>query len=743
MNRAKTVKLFGFLAASAVVAGGLFLLKSREQPGDTPFTSSAVSRTDEARLDNDPAKARPSGFVSANTRAEIRFASLIEEKASELAARRQLAARRVRYAHGSPGFLDPKTSPFLDFPNGQVIDLELFEDTHLPVVLVDTEVLKSGVQLVSGTIEGHPDSRFLMAVSDGIASLSIEVSPDERYLVDALDDGVYEIQEIDPGLIPRCLDPLPMFLDRDVLAARGEDSERFGSEALPTARASDPNADALIDVLVVYTTDVRDAHSATSIRLKTELAVKEANGDFERSGARVRLRLADLRAVEYAENGSNSDALERVRRTADDYMDDVHEIRDQVGADVVCVLQEKQDSSSSGIAYVLTESGNYYNDSYGFSVVEYRYLTGSNTLVHEVGHNLGCHHDIDHAGTPGLFPFSYGYHVKDRNGTVVYRTIMAYRPGTRVSYFSTPHLTYGSSRYSIGVADEADNVESLNRASFEVSNFRLAESDLDPTAKMINVSTRAVVGNGDEVLIGGFAVGGSEDKTVLVRALGPSLALYGVRDPLSSLKVTLFREKVALAENSGWRLRPDYEQVIQTGFAPKSDMEPAILMTVQPGLYTAVVESTDDARGVSLVEVYDVGDTGPHLVNLSTRGYVGTGEEVMIGGFVIGGNENLTKRILIRALGPSLVEFGVAGAMYDPAMTLFDESGVVLLENDDWDKSNLQDVIAELGYAPEVRRESAMILDLTPGLYTVVVRPFENTEGQEPGVGLIEAYEID
>ena len=260
MHRTKIVKLSGFLAASAVVAGGLFLLKNHEQPGDALSTPSAVSWSDGARPDDGPVKARPSGMGSGNTRTEIRFTSLIEEKARALATRRQLAARRVRYARGSPGFLDPKTSPFLDFPNGQVIDLELFEDTHLPVVLVDTEVLKSGVQLVSGTIEGHPDSRFLMAVSDGIASLSIEVSPDERYLVDALDDGIYEIQEIDPGLIPRCLDPLPMFLDADVLAARGEGSERLGFVAPPIARASDPNADALIDILVVYTTDLKNAH---------------------------------------------------------------------------------------------------------------------------------------------------------------------------------------------------------------------------------------------------------------------------------------------------------------------------------------------------------------------------------------------------------------------------------------------------------------------------------------------------
>ncbi len=285
-------------------------------------------------------------------------------------------------------------------------------------------------------------------------------------------------------------------------------------------------------------------------------------------------------------------------------------------------------------------------------------------------------------------------------------------------------------------------MESLNRASFEVSNYRLAEEGLDPAAKLINVSTRATVGTGEKALIGGFVVGASADKTILVRALGPSLAGYGVADPLPLLKVTLYRGEEALATNAGWRLGPEPQAVIDTGYAPGDDSEPVILTTVGPGAYTAVVESTDVRTGVALVEVYEIGQGGSRLVNLSTRGYVGIGQEAMIGGFVIDGDSGWTKRILIRALGPSLSAFGVQDTLFDPVVTLYDESGTVLLENDDWDSSNQQDVVAALGFAPDVRRESVMILDLAPGLYTAVVQPFENDDGQRPGVGLIEAFEI-
>ena len=651
----------------------------------------------------------------------------------------------MRFGTADPAFLDPKTSPFLGPPGGALVQLELFDDLTLPIRLTGTGVTRSGVQLVEGTVAGHPDSRFLMTVSGGSASLSIETTPDDRYVVNRIADEVYEIVEYDPVAVPPCHGPLNVFPDADVLAARSLDREAESGTRRPVARSTFPNAPAVVDLLIVYTSDVAANHSYLAIRNKAELAVAEGNSDFERSGAGVRLRLVGVERVDYSENGSNSDGLERLRRTSDGHMDEVHSLRDERGADLVCLLQDRRDASSSGIAYVMTEAGNRYSEDFGFSVVEYDYLTGVNTLVHEIGHNLGCQHDRDNAGSGGIFPYSYGYRFTSRNLST-YRTIMAYRPGNRISYFSSPLKTFGSLADPVGIAPgdagEADNVESLNRASFEVSNFRLAAEGQDPEARLVNVSTRAMVGGGERALIGGFVIGDSEVKTVLVRALGPSLADFGVRDFLAAPGLTLYRGSEVVASNAGWRSGPDPDGVEATGYPPPLDAEPALLLTIGPGAYTAVVESVDGRQGVALVEVYETGGAGTRLVNLSTRGYVGVDEDVMIGGFVIGGESGGSKRVLLRALGPSLDGFGVVDPLYDPAMTLYDESGVVLLENDDWDSSNQQDVIAGLGFAPTVRRESAMILDLVPGLYTVIVRPFENADGQRPGVGLVEAFEI-
>lgn len=742
MITARKSALFGFLATLVVVAV-LWTTDRREVSSDGPATGSTDGA--EVAVDSGPNEVQVPGLLAARADGRIRFAALEAERARVLLEAFTGAARRVRHGAEAPGFLDPKTSPFLQVPDGRVIEIELFDDTTVPIVLTDTGVSRSGTQLIEGVVPGLPDSRFLMSSTGGAASMSIEVSPDDRYVINAVDDGVYEIVELDPAAVPPCAGPVGIFLDADVLAARSRDEEEdTGSRA--TARAANPSSHALVDVLVVYSDDVATSQSFLAIRNKVELAVAEGNSDFERSGARVRLRLVGLERIEYTENGSNSDALERLRRTNDGYLDDVHDLRDELGADLVCLIQEEQDTSSSGIAYVMTDSGDRFSENFGFSVVEFQYLTGLNTLVHEIGHNLGCNHDRDHASNKALYPFSYGYRFTARNGTT-YRTIMAYRPGSRVSYFSTPLKTFGTSSDPLGIApglpDESDNVESLNRAAFEVSHYRLAEEGLDPEARMVNVSTRATVGTGEQSLIGGFVIGSSGEKTILVRALGPSLAGYGVGDTLPALKVTFYREDEVLATNQGWRLGPDPQAVIDTGFAPEYDSEPAILSTVGPGAYTAVVESVDFQTGVALVEVYEIGDSGSRLINLSTRGFVGTGEEVMIGGFVIGGETGGTKRILIRALGPSLSSYGVTGAMFDPAVRLYDESGAVLLENDDWDYGNQQDVIAALGFAPVIRRESAMILDLAPGLYTAVVRPFENDDGQKPGIGLVEAYEID
>ncbi len=356
----------------------------------------------------------------------LRFGSISENLVEGLQGVFTGAARRVRYAEEMPGFLDPKTSPLLAYPDGRVLELELFEDLTIPIVLTATHVSRSGAQVVEGIVPGHPGSRFMMTASGGAASISIEVSPDDRYVVNALGEGTYEILELDPMAVPPCASPRFVFIDADalaVLAARaGDREERAMGQSM--AQASNPAAHAVIDLLMVYSSDVAAGHSFLSIRNKAELAVAEGNSDFERSGARVRLRLVGLEEVEYEENGSNSDALARLRRTNDGYLDTVHGLRDNLGADLVCLLQEKRDDSSSGIAYVMNKAGDQFSELFGFSVVEYQYLTGLNTMVHEIGHNLGCNHDRENAGNAPLYPFSYGYRFMAGNGQT-YRTIMA------------------------------------------------------------------------------------------------------------------------------------------------------------------------------------------------------------------------------------------------------------------------------------------------------------------------------
>ncbi|MBL4575109.1 MAG: hypothetical protein JKY51_03300, partial [Opitutaceae bacterium] len=240
-------------------------------------------------------------------------------------------------------------------------------------------------------------------------------------------------------------------------------------------------------------------------------------------------------------------------------------------------------------------------------------------------------------------------------------------------------------------------------------------------------------------------VGPGDPKTVLIRGVGPSLLNFGVADALAETKVTLFSSSNIIAENEGWRTNTNFEDILATPFSPFSDLESAILIDLDPGVYTAHVEGVGSASGVALVEIYEIGSGGPDLTALSTRGQVMTGENVMIGGLVIQGNPGETKRIIIRGIGPSLLNQGVADALFDPVITLHDKDGIALLENDDWDYSPQTDAILASGFGPSDRRESVILIDLDPGIYTVIVKPFEDEEsGQEsiPGVGLIEIYEI-
>jgi len=251
-------------------------------------------------------------------------------------------------------------------------------------------------------------------------------------------------------------------------------------------------------------------------------------------------------------------------------------------------------------------------------------------------------------------------------------------------------------------------------------------------ATFANISTRLDVEIDDNVLIGGFIITGSEDKAVLIRAIGPSLPLSGtLADPVLQLFDSSGR---LIVLNDNWKESYDAEDIIDLGFAPTNDSEAAILRRLEPAAYTAIVSGVDNTTGVALIEVYDLDSTvDSKLQNISTRGFVQTGSHVMIGGIIVQGDTSTSA--LVRALGPSLP---LSSTLSDPVLDLHNASGDLIASNNNW-KDMQQTEIEATGIPPSNDAESAILMTLTPGLYTAVVRG----ENDSTGVALVEVYQID
>jgi hypothetical protein len=258
-----------------------------------------------------------------------------------------------------------------------------------------------------------------------------------------------------------------------------------------------------------------------------------------------------------------------------------------------------------------------------------------------------------------------------------------------------------------------------------------------PNASMLNNSTRLHTGTGNDVLIGGFIVAGQAKKKIVVRGLGPSLKNNGTPIPgtLPDPVIELHRSDGAIAAtNNDWR---DTQQTeIQTsGLAPSDDRESAIIASLDPGAYTVVLAGRNNVSGIGLVEAYDVEQqtSSAHLLNLSARGQVGSGDNVMIGGVILGGPDY--SRVVFRGLGPSLP---VADRLADPLIELHDHNGAIIGSNDNWKQTQSAEIQAS-GLAPTDDREAAIIGNFEPGLYTLVVRGKDNTAG----IALVEAYQLN
>lgn len=263
-------------------------------------------------------------------------------------------------------------------------------------------------------------------------------------------------------------------------------------------------------------------------------------------------------------------------------------------------------------------------------------------------------------------------------------------------------------------------------------------------AQFQNISSRAYVSQGEAALIGGFIVTGQMPKKVILRALGPSLQLADGAALLPDPVLELHLPDGAVVTNDNWRDTQE-EDIGATVLAPMNDQESAIVVTLPAGAYTLVLRgkgTSDGSFGNALVEVYDLdGAADSILANISSRGFTGGGRNELVGGITQGAVGVGGLEVVVRALGPSLTDEGVANALSDPTLEIYNSDGESIGFSDNWVDESDAEELTNLGLSPTDNREAALVGDLAPGLYTIVVRG-TGVELDLTGIALVEAYHV-
>ncbi len=286
---------------------------------------------------------------------------------------------------------------------------------------------------------------------------------------------------------------------------------------------------------------------------------------------------------------------------------------------------------------------------------------------------------------------------------------------------------------AFGCPDQSFDVSATSPegVNLDVIGYDLVSTPPPASTLLGNISTRGFVGTGDNVLIGGFIIDGTQSKEVIVRAIGPSLPISGaLANPYLELHDST---GAVIASNDNWRSSTQAAAIIATGIPPSNDNESAIVMTLEPAAYTAIVSGVNNTTGLALVEVYDLNTAAASkMANISTRGLVQTDDNVLIGGFIVLGSD--PANLVVRALGPSLP---LSGTLANPTVELYDADGNSLAYNDGW-KSTQEAQIEATGLAPTLDAESAILSTLAPAAYTAIVRGANNTTG----LALVEVYQL-
>ena len=347
-------------------------------------------------------------------------------------------------------------------------------------------------------------------------------------------------------------------------------------------------------------------------------------------------------------------------------------------------------------------------------------------FLHETGHTLG----LGHPDTGG------------QSVTAVMNSIVSNQEVLSSDDIAGAQSLYGAPVASTPTPPPTPTATAAPTATPTATASSTATPSSTPgngASHLVNISTRMNVGTGQNVLIGGFIIKGSQSKTLVLRAIGPSMALSGVTNVLADPVLEVHDSTGGvIALNNDWRDGAQASQIEQSGLAPTDSRESAILVTLSPGNYTAVLSGSGDTAGNGLVEAYEMDSTSTRLVNISTRGRVGTVNEPMIGGLITQGG---AKKVIIRALGPSLGTGinAITGALSDPVLELRDGSGNLLAVNDDWGVSSQVAEILASTIPPVNSKESAIVATLSAGNYTAIVRSVDGT----PGVALVEVFDLD
>lgn len=281
-------------------------------------------------------------------------------------------------------------------------------------------------------------------------------------------------------------------------------------------------------------------------------------------------------------------------------------------------------------------------------------------------------------------------------------------------------------------------ITALAAIGLQTARAETALKLFQPFGRLLNISARARVGTGDNVLIAGFTIVGSDVKKVAVRAIGPSLGKAGVTEPLRDTVLELHDGSGAIvAVNDDWK-ETQREEIEQAQLAPTDDREAALIRTLAPGAYSAIVRGSEDATGVAVVEVYDLdGASRSVLANLSARAF-SSADSPIIGGVIVSDEGVPFNRVVVRAIGPTLQAFGIQRTLDDPMLELRDADGTLVQQNDDWQESDRRDTLNDRGLAPQDEREAAVVATLGPGAYSAVVRGSDDTAG----AALVEFYQL-